>query len=679
MAKKWLTLIFLASPKKIVKVLLSNWCKLRWILAIVAIAGLTAAYWGHFDNGFYFDDTHTIIQNESIKSLENWTLFFTDISTFGTLPTNRGWRPLVTLCNAIDAHLGHGALDQRWFHAHIFLDYILLLVLTFFVLRKMFAHLIDPISSEMWAFATVVVYGFHTANAETVNYIIARSDGYSTLWMMAALAVYQTDRLRKWQLHLIPVALAIMSKESGLMIVPILALYHLYFIERVGLLDLFKHQNWPALKGVTLGVAPAFVFAGVLAYFSIVVMREKTIQHGPLGYSGWEYFHSQFVVVAHYLGNFVWPSNLSVDPYFEVTEPLFTREKVLSFLLIALLHALALIASKGERNNWLPVSFGILWFFIGLAPTSTFKPMAQVANDHRTFMPYLGLSIALVWGIRLAVSQIMKARPTWSSKLAVVMPVCLMSYTTAHAAGIKSRCEVWGSESTLWHDAVLKGPENGRANLNYGLTLMATGQYSETLPYFEKCIEKLPYWPYSHINMAILKGALGRIDEAEFHYAKALEYGHTDPEMYLYNAKWQIQKGDVPEAARLVTKGLEYSPNHAGLKKFLTQIPKTTSPNQMVENLRALCKNQPTPENWLNLSVALYQIKDFQGCIDAAYQALALHPNYDLAYNNICSGHIMLNQYDQAIAACEKALSLRPDFERATNNLNYAKAQKAKK
>jgi tetratricopeptide (TPR) repeat protein len=208
---------------------------------------------------------------------------------------------------------------------------------------------------------------------------------------------------------------------------------------------------------------------------------------------------------------------------------------------------------------------------------------------------------------------------------------------------------------------------------------MAVGKYTETLPYFEKCLEKLPYWPYSHINMAILKGALGQTQEAEYHYSKALQYGHTDPEMYLYNAKWQIQKGNVPEAEKLVARGLEFSPNHAGLKQFQAQLPKTASPNEMVEKLRALCLTQPTPENWLNLSVALYQANDFQGCIDAAYQALTLRPNYDLAYNNICSGHIMLNQMDKAIAACEKALSIRPSFQRAQQNLNYAKAQKAKK
>jgi len=40
------------------------------------------------------------------------------------------------------------------------------------------------------------------------------------------------------------------------------------------------------------------------------------------------------------------------------------------------------------------IGFGLLWYLIALLPTSLF-PLAEVMNDHRTFLPYIGFVIAL--------------------------------------------------------------------------------------------------------------------------------------------------------------------------------------------------------------------------------------------------------------------------------------------
>ena len=71
----------------------------------VIVAMLLAVYANHFDNGFYFDDIHTIVNNAYIRSLSHTPEFFTNIETFGTMPTNRGYRPMVTLLNAVDYRL----------------------------------------------------------------------------------------------------------------------------------------------------------------------------------------------------------------------------------------------------------------------------------------------------------------------------------------------------------------------------------------------------------------------------------------------------------------------------------------------------------------------------------------------------------------------------------------------
>src|SRR6266850_2533279 len=110
----------------------------RLLLVAVALAVLLCgAYSNHFNNPFTFDDIHTITENAYIQDIKNVPLFFTDIKYFGTMPDNRGYRPMLVTLNAIDYWLA-GGLKQRMFHVDIFFWYLVLLVLMFVMFRKIF-------------------------------------------------------------------------------------------------------------------------------------------------------------------------------------------------------------------------------------------------------------------------------------------------------------------------------------------------------------------------------------------------------------------------------------------------------------------------------------------------------------------------------------------------------------
>ncbi len=86
----------------------------------------------------------------------------------------------------------------------------------------------------------------------------------------------------------------------------------------------------------------------------------------------------------------------------------------------------------------------------------------------------------------------------------------------------------------------------------------------------------------------------------------------------------------------------------------------------------------PTPGNYLNLSLADYQAKRLPESIAAARQALNLQPAYAEAWNNICAAHNDLKHWDDAIQACQEAVRLKPDLQLAKNNLAWAVSEKAK-
>src|SRR5262249_3128098 len=113
------------------------------VLLLVTV--LLAAYWNHFQNSFHFDDAHTIANNAAIQSLRNIPQFFTDATTFSSLPTNQSYRPLVSTLFAIDYWLSAspartGGLDPFWFHLSIFPLCLALTLLLAFVIDRLIGN-----------------------------------------------------------------------------------------------------------------------------------------------------------------------------------------------------------------------------------------------------------------------------------------------------------------------------------------------------------------------------------------------------------------------------------------------------------------------------------------------------------------------------------------------------------
>ena len=66
----------------------------------------------------------------------------------------------------------------------------------------------------------------------------------------------------------------------------------------------------------------------------------------------------------------------------------------------------------------------------------------------------------------------------------------------------------------------------------------------------------------------------------------------------------------------------------------------------------------------------------YQKCIETCNKALALKPDFDLAYNNICSSYNRLQEWDRAIVAGEKGLKLNSGNMLLQNNLTESRQKK---
>ena len=669
-------------------------------IALLLLLLTLAAYGNSFHNSFHFDDSHTIVNNLYLRNIANLPLMFRDATTSSSLPTNQSYRPVVTATLAIDYWLGKGLGDTFYFHLSMFTMFLFQGWLMYLLYLKVFGLTRPGASAALAALLAAGAYLLHPANAETINYIISRSDSFSTLFIVLALVLFVHSPLcRRWQLYLVPVALGILTKPiAG--IFPFLLLAYLYLFEAAPSPAGRSGRKGPGRMSLALkGSAPAFLFIiGMLVF--IKKMDPPTWVAG--GASKFQYLITQPYVIWRYFLSFFLPVSLSADtdlaPFNTIGDPRFAA----GVLFLAALLTACFVTAKKEGLR--PISFGLIWFFITLVPTSLI-PLAEVTNDHRVFLPYVGLMMSVAWSLSLVLIRLRERFPL-SRLLQPVAGSLVALLLLAGCYGTRQRCAVWSSDETLWRDVTEKSPLNGRGMMNYGLTLMAKGDYAGAEKYFLRALELTPnYWTL-HTNLGVLCAATGRDQPAETYFRQGIALQPGVPDPYFFYARFLKERNRYAEALQNLEKIMQLSPAYlegryllmgiylnqgkfeqaaATAEATLRLVPGDRRATELLGTLKsgksraeimASAESAPgTPEYYLNLSLGYYREGAYEKCIGAAQRALALKPGYDLAYNNICSALIELKQWDRAIAAGEQALRLNPANAFAAGNLARAQAR----
>lgn len=666
-------------------------------IVLILITGLVLTYANHFDNAFHFDDFHTIVENPFIRKLSNIPAFFKDGTTFSTLPSNQSYRPVTSVTLAVDYWLGKSN-DPFFFHLSTFIWFLVQGLLMFFLFQVIF-NLAQPHRwNSFFALFATAIYCFHPAIAETVNYVIARSDLLSTLCVIGSLLIFIKWRnLRKWQIHLVPMIIGVLIKPTALMYAPILFAYILLFEKKLPLARAFDtSENRKKLFSVVKESLPAFI-GFIVLYFFTEKMTPSTWEPG--GSDRILYIATQPHVIIHYLKTFFLPTGLSADTDWGPVKSLTDPKIWMGLLFIGFMIYIAIRSSASEKYR--PVSFGILWFFFALVPTSL-VPLAEVMNDHRVFFPYAGLTIAVCWYV--ATRIISYERPVSASRnIPVVLLASIFLILTLLAFQTYKRNKVWDTEESLWYDVTRKSPKNGRGLMNYGVIKMGQGDYKTAETYFKRALKFTPEYAVLHVNLGVINNALGKPQEAENYFNNALRFNPGYPAGRFFYAKFLISQKRYNDAIIQLNNAIELSPaymdarhllmetynllgNDEVLKRVATQTLQYDPADPVAQlyingTLNRMPPTQPnvtkmTAEELLNLSLTYYNAGDYKKCIEMSDLALKLKPDYAEAYNNICAAYNQLKQWDKAIAAGKKAVALKPDFQLAKNNLNWAQSNK---
>lgn len=630
---------------------------------------VVGVYSNHFGNAFHFDDTHSIVDNPYIRDLHNIPRFFEDGSTASVLPPNRAWRPLVMTSIAIDYWLGHG-LDPFYFHVSTMIWFLVQLGLMIVLFRNAFDSSQPDPRNRYAAIFAAALYGFHPVMAETVNYIIQRAELYSTLGVLGGLVMYVCwPRSRRTGLYLIPVIAGIVSKTPAV-VFPVMLFAYLYLFDKETPRAAFR-------KAI-----PSIITVIALVWLTSA-LTPKTLNTGAP--SKYAFLISQPFVLLHFFLEFFVPVGLNADNGHIAFQSIFATEALLGFLFLGAL--IAAIIYTGRRQSTRPVAFGLLWFLVAALPAASF-PVAEVDNDHRMFFPLVGLAMGAGWAAALAVYRWRIPRAAVVSAATVILCAC--------AYGTHMRNEVWHTEESLWHDVAVKSPQNGRGLMNYGLTLMARGDYAGALDYFHRAERWSPNYYVLEINLGVANGAIHLAAEAEKHFVRAIQLAPNEADPRFFFARWLRENGRTPEAVQVLKSAIQLNPTRIDAQYLLMQ---SYGDLLDVDDLRATAQKtlaqfpndpeatawlakaanfQPTPEGYLNQSLLHFQAGQYAASIVSAKQALALRPGYSDAWNNICAAWNALGAWQEGARAGEEAVRLNPNSQLAKNNLAWAKTHLAK-
>jgi tetratricopeptide (TPR) repeat protein len=670
-----------------------------FIFAFLTLITLCLAYSNHFQNGFHFDDWHTIEENLFIRKISNIPAFFHDPKMFSVDPDHWGLRPLVTTTLAIDYWLG-GSLNPFYFHLSTFLWFIVLGVLMFYTYKSL---LQKSISKELTSYIAILAtswYLLHTANAETINYVISRSDVQSTFLIVASFLIYIAyPQKRKYYLYVLPAIIGVFAKETVLVLVILLFFYLLLFEENLSITDLFTIKKLKTIGNTILKLLPITIVIVAVQFYTLSAVKSIPGISNPF----LEYLLTQTYVWLRYFITFFIPLNLSADSDWTVISN-FSDPRIIIGILFLIAYVITIFKTSINKETK-PIAFGLIWFGAALLPTSL-APFAEVTNDHRMFFPFIGLSLSIVTFFGLTYQKYQsKIKESLLSKICI--STLIMLVLGLNAFGVYQRNKVWKTEASLWLDVTQKSPLNGRGFMNYGLTEMAIGNYQNAINYFNKASELLPYYSSNYVNLGIATNGLGKTSEAEPYFKKAIELAPNSYRPYQFYGRYLKDNNRYDEAIATLEKALSINSTSADIFEMLFElynqkqdwIKLNSVCNQYLNILpnNELAKNyliasetktpyypnqtvvqEPNADFYINQSLANYNQGDYQACIDNCFKALELEPNRIEALINIGAANNALKKWEVAIKYLKMAEKIDSKNKLVIGNLNWAKDELAK-
>jgi Flp pilus assembly protein TadD len=585
------------------------------LICVVLVLATAGVYWQVREYEFVgFDDRDYVGENVRVLNgltREGFAWAFTTTKTTGN------WHPLTWLSLMLDCELFES--KSQACHTTNILFHLANTLLLFVVLRRM--------SGALWRSAFVAgLFALHPLHVESVAWVSERKDVLSTFFWLLTMWAYVRYVERVGAARYVPIvvffALGLMAKPMLVTLPFVLLLLDYWPLGRLRLNKLgdkaLANSNAGA-SGVRKAAArlvaekvPLFILTVISCVVTYLAQQSRgavqPIESMRLNVR----LANAVVSYSDYIVKTIWPSRLAVFYPYQGMAPIWQIAQAG----LVLVGVSAMVMWWVRRRPYLAV--GWLWYVGTLVPVIGLVQVgAQSMADRYTYVPLVGLFIAVTWGIAdLADSWRYRRIVLGVSAAAVllVLMVCtwrqvgywrnsitLFEHTLAVTSNnalahnnlgfvLAKRGEL---DKAIEHhrEALRLNPGDASVHINLGMELELKHEYAEAIKHYEEALRINPDQAVAHNNLgtAILN-MYGELEEAAEQFREALRLRRDYDSARLNLATVLVAQGKIDEAIWHYEEVLRLNPNdnraRLGLKAALTKRDKSDEQKEGYERRR---------------------------------------------------------------------------------------------
>ncbi len=535
------------------------------LLCLAAVLLGLLVYLNALGNPFVFDDNYHLVDKPILRDLGNLP---------GILVKDR-FRPVINVMYAVEYALW--GLEPVGFHVVSLLLHLANVALLFLLTRLLLADLRrrlgrddeddpDPARWDLTvAFGVAALMAAHPMMTEAAGYVSSRAEVLgATFFLLGFLAMRRGLTERRWgwiAAGLVPLALGLGTKEHVAMLPFVVLAYDRLLLDR-DTDDAKKRLRW-----VHLPLTGLVLLAGVARVVALV-----WVEYPDLPRPIWQNVMMQLSIVWRYIFLLVLPINQSVV---HEVQPITTGFDPVAIGAGVALAALLVLAFLGRHRLPLVV-FGVAWFFLLLAPSSSVVPLLEPMAEHRVYLASCGFFLAAGAGLSLLLAW--AEERTRPPRLFVWGALCLLLAPLAAATVMRNR--IWADPITLWSDAVKKAPGVCAPRYALGDALRKRGNCAEAVKVYRQALSIQSDVIDVYINLGICLAKLKKPAEARRVFQNVLKLQPDNSQALNNLARLAItSKKDGGQGREYVIKVLRREPCNDRATRYLVQLDeKLTTP-----------------------------------------------------------------------------------------------------
>jgi len=630
-----------------------SWRRPKLWIGLLLLLGTTATYLPAVRHDFVpWDDPEYVAQNPRIADgLTPHGI----VRTF-TQPYYCNWTPLTTLSYALDHRL-YGGSAGGYLLTNLLLHAIASWLL--FVALMRLTRATGPSA------VVAALFAVHPLHVEAVAWVSQRKDVLSAVFFMATLWSYaryvERPSTKRYGAVVLFLGLGLLSKPM-LVTVPFVLL----------LLDFWPLGRVPWSSPRAMGRAGARLLAEKLPLLALaaasswIAYRAQQSSGSMATFSALPLaFRLGNVPAAYlfYLEKTFWPSRLA---FFY---PLVLGPRSFSDLALPIGVLLALTAGALAPLRRAPyLAVGWLWYLGMLVPVIGLVQVGEQAYaDRYSYLPQIGLTIALVWGVRDGARRVgLEERRLVQLAIAVLL---LLGLTTAR------QIAVWRDGVALGAHALRVLPPSATAHIVLASALFSEERYDEARNHANAALGLNPDSGPAHYVLGNILRKEGKKEEAVEQYRLALR---LDPRLDVARVtlgEFLESLGRHTEALSLLSQTIasntEMGQPEAEVEMGLALVAQGRLPEAIQEFEAALRMAPDLAQAHANLGAVLTQTGQLGPGEAHLRRALASLPDKPEVHGVLADNLQRQGRAAEAVAEWRETLRLDPTALAAMNNLAW--------